>query len=315
MIRLIELFAGVGTQYYAFSQYEEIKSIGISEIDNKPLKAYKELFGEPNNFGDITKIKTLPESDIWTYSFPCTDLSIGGKQEGFKGKNSSLIYEVYRLLLTSHKPKVLLMENVSNIANKKFMPSFQEWIDSLNKLGYKSFWKKMKACDYGGGTVRDRIFMVSILNCEKDFIFPNEQKTTKTVRDYLEPALPQFKVDEYFFYNCEKSFSKTIKIKDYKNGGQGNRIYSIDGQGITLTATGGGKGGSSGLYLRDEGVYKLSGLEMAKIMGWPRELGEKMCSVLTDREMGFCMGNAIDVKVLSLLAKEIIEQIFEEKSH
>lgn len=315
MIELIELFSGIGTQYYAFSQYAEIKSVGISEIDEKPLKAYKELFGEPNNFGDITKIKKLPKSDIWTYSFPCTDLSIGGKQEGFQGKNSSLIYEVYRLLLVSPKPKVLLMENVSNIANQKFMPSFQEWIDSLSDLGYKSFWKKMKACNYGGGTVRDRIFMVSILDCEKDFIFPKEQKTTKTVRDYLEPALPQFKVDEYFYYAGEKNFSKSIKIKDYNGGGQGNRIYSIDGQGITLTATGGGKGGSSGLYLRDEGIYRLSGLEMAKIMGWPRELGEKMRSVLSDREMGFCMGNAIDVKVMELLAKEIIQQVFEEKSH
>lgn len=315
MIKLIELFAGVGTQYYAFSQYAEIESVGISEIDTKPLKAYEVLFGKPNNFGDITKIQNLPESDIWTYSFPCTDLSIGGKQEGFNGKNSSLIYEVYRLLKSSPKPKVLLMENVSNIANEKFMPSFQDWINSLEELGYKSFWQKMKACDYGGGTVRDRVFMVSILNCEYDFIFPVKNLSTRTVRDYLEPAQDRFKVDEYFSYSGKKNYSKSVKIKDYNGGGQGNRIYSIDGQGITLTATGGGKGGSSGLYLRDEGVYKLSGLEMAKIMGWPKDLSEKMCSILSDREMGFCMGNAIDVNVLKLLAKEIIQQVFQEKSH
>ena len=82
-------------------------------------------------FGDITKIDTLPYADIWTYSFPCTDLSIAGKQEGFQGKNSSLIYEVYRLLLSSPKPKILLMENVANICNNTFMPKFQEWINSL----------------------------------------------------------------------------------------------------------------------------------------------------------------------------------------
>lgn len=310
MIKLIELFSGIGTQYYAFSQYTDVFSVGISEIDERPLKAYKALFGEYNNFGDITKIGSLPESDIWTYSFPCTDLSIGGKQEGFQGKNSSLIYEVYRLLLVSPKPKVLLMENVSNIANEKFMPSFQDWIDSLEQLGYTSFWKKMKACKYGGSTVRDRVFMVSILNCEKPFIFPEETPSKKVVRDLLEEALPELKVDDYFEYKGEKNYTKSVKIKDYKNGGQGNRIYSIDGQGITLTATGGGKGGSSGLYLRDEGIYKLSGKEMAKLMGWPSDLAEKMCSVLTYREMGFCMGNAIDVNVLSKLAKAIIEQVF-----
>lgn len=108
-----------------------IRSIGISEIDERPLKAYKALNGEYHNFGDITKIDTLPYADIWTYSFPCTDLSIAGKQEGFQGKNSSLIYEVYRLLLSSPKPKILLMENVANICNNTFMPKFQEWINSL----------------------------------------------------------------------------------------------------------------------------------------------------------------------------------------
>ena len=95
------------------------------------MKAYKVLNGEYNNFGDITKIDTLPYADIWTYSFPCTDLSIAGKQEGFQGKNSSLIYEVYRLLLSSPNPKILLMENVANICNNAFMPKFQEWINSL----------------------------------------------------------------------------------------------------------------------------------------------------------------------------------------
>ena len=45
----------------------EVESLGISEIDEKPLKAYQALLGTPNNFGDITKIQSLPEADIWTY--------------------------------------------------------------------------------------------------------------------------------------------------------------------------------------------------------------------------------------------------------
>lgn len=314
-MKIIELFAGIGTQLHALKEiYPKVESVGISEIDPRPLKAYNALLGMPNNFGDITKIEFLPEADIWTYSFPCTDLSIAGKQEGFQGKNSSLIYEVYRLLLTSKKPKILIMENVSNICNANFMPQFQSWINSLSELGYTSSWKKIKACQYGGATIRKRVFMISVLDNKNVFKFPSDIKNYKTtIKDFLEPINDDYYIDDYKgpsdittpYYTSEK------KLTDYNNGGQGNRIYSILGQGVTLTATGGGKAGSSGgLYVREGKIYKLSPIEMCKVMGWSKTDAETICSVLTPREVGFCMGNAIDRTVMLCLFKEIINQYF-----
>ena len=58
---------------------------------------------------------------MWTYSFPCTDLSVAGNQAGLTGKNSSLLFEVLRLLKTSEKPKVLIMENVANLVSANFI--------------------------------------------------------------------------------------------------------------------------------------------------------------------------------------------------
>ena len=303
-MKLIELFAGVGTQRKAMPWAEVV---GISEIDNRPIKIYNHLFGETHNFGDITKITSLPEADIWTYSFPCTDLSIAGNKAGLKGEHSSLIYEVYRLLLSSPKPKILIMENVANLVSTNFIDGFNDWIGLLKELGYTTTWQKMKACDYGGYTIRNRVFAVSVLN-DKPFIFPKKKTSKQTVRDILEPAQDDFKVDSGFEYNGKVDYTKAIKIKDYGNGGQGNRIYSIDAPGITLTATGGGKGGSSGLYLREEGIYKLSGIEMAKIMGWSKEEAYKMAEVATDRELGFVMGNGIDVSTFTILCDAIYEQ-------
>lgn len=311
---IIELFAGIGTQLHALKEvYSDVESLGISEIDERPLKAYEALLGTPHNFGDITKIDSLPKADIWTYSFPCTDLSIAGKQKGFSGEHSSLIYEVYRLLLSSEKPKILLMENVANICNTTFMPKFQEWIDSLKKLGYISSWQKIKAHQYGGGTIRERVFMISVLE-DKAFKFPSNINPTTTLKDFLEPLNPDYRIDTYKgpadiitpYYNGAK------KLTDYNNGGQGNRIYSIMGQGVTLTAQGGGKAGSSGgLYVRDGDIYKLSPVEICKVMGWNLEDANKICSVLTPREVGFCLGNAIDRNVLVYLFKAIVNQYFE----
>ena len=311
---IIELFSGVGTQFQALLDvYPEATNLGISEIDPRPLRAYEALFGKPNNFGDITKIESLPKADIWTYSFPCTDLSIEGKKEGFKGEKSSLIYEVYRLLLSSDKPTILLMENVANLASAAFMPQFQDWINALEELGYKSYWKKIKACQYGGATIRERVYMISVLGELPNFIFPTFFNNKKTLKDFLEPINENYYVD-----SCEGLkdidtliYDKAKKLADYKNGGQGNRIYSTNAMGVTLTATGGGKAGSSGgLYLRDNKIYKLSPIEMCKVMGWTKDEAEKICSVLTPREVGFCMGNAIDRNVLTIIFKAIVEQYF-----
>lgn len=305
-IKLVELFSGIGTQQYVMPW---ATPIGVSEIDERPLRIYKHLFGEPNNLGDITKIESLPEADVWTYSFPCTDLSIAGNKAGFKGEKSSLIYEVYRLLQSSPKPKILIMENVANLVSANFIKGFEEWIGLLGELGYVTTWKKAKANNYGGYSIRNRVFAVSVL-CGPAYVFPKEIKPSHTVREILEPADKEFYVDEGFVYNGNTNYTNSVKIKDYNNGGQGNRIYSIDAPGITLTATGGGKGGSSGLYLRDEGIYKLSGIEMAKLMGWPREIALKMKEVASDRELGFVLGNAIDVPTLKAICDEIYNQYF-----
>lgn len=313
MIKLIELFAGIGTQYASFKEVygDEVQCIGISEIDDKPLKGYKALHGEYVNYGDISKIESLPTADVWTYSFPCTDISIAGKKEGFVGKHSSLIYQVYRLLQTSNKPKVLIMENVANICGTQFLADFEAWIDMLSQLGYTSTWKKVKACNYGGGTIRERVFLISVLNASKPFIFPAEKATSLTLKDYLEEPDPKYYIDDSALIDTSaNSYTKSIKLADYKNGGQGNRIYSINGQGVTLTASGGGKAGSSGgLYLRGNKIYKLSPFEMCRVMGWDKEESAILCDALTDRELGFCLGNAIDKIAFTKIVEAIKSQV------
>ncbi len=307
-MKLIELFAGIGTQRKAFEEvFEQCETIAISEIDSRPLKIYQHLFNTCPNLGDITKIQSLPKADVWTYSFPCTDLSIAGNKQGFMGKNSSLIYEVLRLLKNSPKPQILIMENVSNLVSSKFITGFNQWISLLEEEGYNTFWLKMKASDYGGISIRNRVFAISILN-NKSYVFPKKEMSQTVVKDILLPPTAECFVDNYEYIEYPYNYKNSIKICDYNNGGQGNRIYSINGKAITLTATGGGKGGSSGLYLRKEGLYKLSGIEMARVMGWNLDDAIKMSQVATNRELGFCLGNGIDLTVFTKIIQELKNQ-------
>lgn len=98
-----------------------------------------------HNLGDIEKVEKLPECGMVTFSFPCTDLSVAGKQAGMEEglTRSGLVWEVVRILKNMQKdgdklPNFLLMENVDALINKKNLPMYEK----LNKvfeeeLGYK----------------------------------------------------------------------------------------------------------------------------------------------------------------------------------
>lgn len=202
MLKVIELFAGIGAQAEALSRIGiDYKIIGISEIDKYAIQSYIKLHGNTKNFGDITKIEQLPEADLWSYSFPCTDISMAGKQAGFdigSGTRSSLLWEVKRLLLKSKEtgtlPKYLLMENVKAIISNKFVDNFNEWLNVLNLLGYKSFYKVLNAKDYGIPQNRERVFVFSILDSNADFEFPKPVILNLKLKDMLEDV-----VDEKYY--------------------------------------------------------------------------------------------------------------------
>ena len=202
MIRTIELFAGVGAQRQALKEAGiEHEVVAISEIDLYATKAYELLHGPTKNMGDIRKIPSLPKADLWTYSFPCTDISISGRLRGFQkgsGTNSSLLWEVQRLLDVAKEegtlPKYLLMENVQTILSKRFKDGFDEWTSYLESLGYKNFYKVLDAKDYGVPQHRERCFMVSILGGEADYRFPEGWPLERKLKDCLED-----KVDVSYF--------------------------------------------------------------------------------------------------------------------
>ena len=206
MLKVIELFAGIGAQRKALQKAKiEHEVIAISEIDKYAIQSYNAIHGETPNLGDITKIEKIPKADLWTYSFPCTDISLAGRMSGFEkhsGTHSSLLWEVQRLLSISIDdgtlPKYLLMENVKNLISKKFKPSFDEWCKYLESLGYKNFYKVLNAKDYGIPQNRERVFMISVRDDNAAYQFPNEINLDTKLGDYLEND-----VDEKYYLSTK----------------------------------------------------------------------------------------------------------------
>ena len=197
-IRLIELFAGVGSQAMALKRLgENFEHYRVVEFEKYAIKSYNAIHGTNFEPMDITKIigSDLGISDtdkycyIMTYSFPCQDLSVAGKQKGMtkgSGTRSGLLWEVERLLNeVDNLPQVLLMENVPQVHGKKNMEDFQRWIDFLESKGYSNYWQDLNAKNYGVAQNRNRCFMVSIFG-DYSFKFPEPIELKKVMKDYLE---------------------------------------------------------------------------------------------------------------------------------
>ncbi len=205
MIRLVELFAGIGSQAMALRQLGLEYTAVVCEIDKHAYAAYCAIHGDTPNLGDITKVEHLPDCDLLTYSFPCQDLSVAGLGKGMEkgsGTRSSLLWEVGRLLDDARErdalPGVLLMENVDAILNRKNRPAFMEWVEKLRTMGYTCSWKVLNAKDFGVPQSRKRCFMVSTRDgCR--FRFPQGFPLERRLRDVLEED-----VDESFYLSEEK---------------------------------------------------------------------------------------------------------------
>lgn len=233
-LRVFESFAGVGTQRMALERANiPHEVVGISEIDKFVIKSYEAIHKEIHNYGDIAKIdpKELPNFDLYTYSFPCTDLSLSGKMTGMgkgSGTSSSLLWESEKII-REKRPKYLLMENVKNLIGNKFKEGFHEWLEILEALGYTNYWEVLNATGFNIPQNRERVFCVSILGEHTSYKFPEESQLTKRLTDIIEPS-----VEEKYYLDEKRA---TRVLKDMIENGKLNFSQDLHDPSLQVNAT------------------------------------------------------------------------------
>lgn len=227
-IRLIELFSGYGSQAMALKRIGAgFEHYRIVESDKYAVASYNAVHNTNFSTTDITEIHStdlkICETDKYcyfvTYSFPCTDLSLAGKQAGMKngnGTKSGLLWEVERILKeirdgNGELPQILFMENVPQVHEKRNMSDFRAWIDFLESLGYVNYWQDLNAKDYGIPRNRNRTFMFSFLG-NLSYKFPQPVPSEKKLKDY-----PEDNADEKYYITGERLQKLTDALIDGKS--------------------------------------------------------------------------------------------------
>ena len=310
--KFIDLFAGIGGFRLVLEEFGG-NCVYSSEWDKQAQITYNANFAEIPD-GDITKVneKEIPKHDILCAGFPCQAFSISGKQKGFEDVRGTLFFEIARIA-KFHQPKILFLENVKNFASHDDGKTLRTVVEVLDNIGYNIFYKVLNASNYGAVTSRQRIYIVAFrkdLNI-RNFSFPEASNSKDIVADILEET-----VDESLYINRKDIFvnlendaqnslfsvSKPIRIGQISKGGQGERIYSIYGHAITLSAYGGGVASKTGAYLINGRVRKLSIRECARVMGFP----ETFKIPVSNQQAYKQFGNSVAIPVVRAVFKKII---------
>ena len=254
-----------------------------------------------NNYGDIQRINptTLPDFDLFTYSFPCQDISVAGYQCGLNedsGTRSSLLWECCKIIETK-RPKYLMMENVKNLVGKNHKDNFLKFLDYLESLGYKNSWAVLNARNYGVPQNRERVFCISELESKRDFVFPEPIGLKFKLEDILEKD-----VDEKYYLNNGQVTDKPIK-QEYSycldsNYWKGTTLQSFLKKRRRQLVT--DRVNESGQYV----PRRLTPKETWRLMGVNDEDIDKASQLVSNTSLYKQSGNSIVVQVLEAIFRQ-----------
>ena len=264
------------------------------------------------------------------YVHNCQDFSIAGKQKGSMwtckdcgyeynpiiqhfskrdccpkcgSKNldksrSSLLVEWLRVV-RGNLPNFGIYENVKNITCGKHRQTFDLFLKELQEYGYNTYWKVLKASNYGLPQERERVY-VFIVKKELDngkFKFPNPITENCGVENILQD---ENSVDSRYYHICP-SMIKAIE--------QGKCAIIKNNQPSKTVTTKQNRWNNAGfVYGKNNELRFFTGLETFKLMGFSEEDYNKAFKENPSIDIMYKQaGNSICVNVLYYIYKEIYE--------
>ena len=85
-----------------------------------------------------------------------------------------------------------------------------------------------------------------------------------------------------------------VRLGHFNKGGQGDRVYSMNGKSVCLSANGGGRGAKTGLYDIDKVIRKLTPTECCRLQGFP----DGYCDSVSKTQGYKGLGNSFTVPVI-----------------
>lgn len=236
MLKVNDFFCGCGGMGLAFKE-AGFDIAGAWDFDKFAVQSYQANVSDKVQLADIKELHwdDIPHADVWSFGFPCQDLSVAGKKAGFVlecescgntlcvdpktydgeatcgkcgGKNfkaasrSGCFFEMMRLLKETEEnnkenlPSVIIAENVKGV--RPYLPVLEL---EYKRRGYAPYIQMFNSKYWGVPQNRERYAIVGVReDLGLSFEFPQEQhETTPNILDFLEED-----VEDKFYLPQEK---------------------------------------------------------------------------------------------------------------
>jgi len=322
--KVLSLFDGISIAQQALKELGYNPEYYSSEIDKYAISITKKNFPDTVQLGNVKEVcldkyPQINKPDLMIGGFPCIDLSISKRnREGLKGKESSLFYEMLRIQKETN-PKWWIYENVAS------MRKDQKNIITQT-LGVEPVLLDAKLLS---AQQRNRLFWTNIPNVNqpedahiylKDILQSGEAVKEKAYcliahqKDFINDFIKRHQ-GNYVLKD------KPIRIASIGKGVQGDRVYSIQGKSVCLSAHGGGRGAKTGLYLMPSSTddlislkyffRKLTAIECERLQSLQDNFTEKGINekgeeiVISNEQRYRCLGNGFNCAIIKHVLSNI----------
>jgi len=316
-IKILELFGGIGSPRRSLENIGiELKSLDYVEILPFAVLAYNAIFDNGYKPQDIRLWNMKP--DILIHGSPCQDFSKNGLNNINTGR--SILYEKTLSIIGEElvaKPKIVLWENVPNLASKRHKEHLNHYLNAMEEYGYHNYYQILKASDYGIPQERDRIYTLSLLD-DCDFKFPEPIDLKHDIRHYLDMDTdfnewkPSDNELSIFFKEDEKLFVKEATKLGCKEVEEFDVVNVEFPNSLTRRGRVGKRAAKTLTTHPRQVIYYngqlrlLTAKEHLRLMGFKDKDYNKMRKFgITDTQISALAGNSICIPVLEAIFKEL----------
>ena len=305
-MKVLSLFDGISGARVALNRlgYTDITYYS-SEIDKYAISIGNKNHPKNINLGDVRTIngRKFKNIDLLIGGSPCQDLSISKKnRRGLQGDRSILFYEYLRLL-KEVKPKYFLLENVASMSKEskciisKMLQTEPIMINSAlvsAQQRKRLYWTNIKNVTLPKDK---KVYLIDIL----------ETEDTNRLKSYCIDSKYFKGIHLKTYFKLKKRqvvFEKPKRLGHFNTGGQGDRVYAVEGKSTALAANGGGRGAKTGLYLCGIGkkrhlvngcvIRKLTPIECERLQNYPDNYTEGV----SDSQRYKMLGNSFTVDII-----------------
>lgn len=266
------------------------------DIDVEARKAYEHNYKiQPQ--GDITAIKAkdIPDHDLLCAGFPCQPFSIIGSMNGFSDPRGTLFFEIARII-REKKPKVVLLENVRQLASINKGETLRNITDTLRQLGYHVDYKILNALNFGVPQKRERILIIATREDIGKFPWPDTKIPMKPLKSILEKNPdPKHFVSNKIKRSRHELHTPKVSPSIWHENKSGN--ISSHPFSCALRA------GASYNYLLVDGERRLTPREMLRLQGYPDSF-EIVCNDTQTRKQA---GNSVPVPMIKAVMERLMD--------